>query len=330
MFRVLPPRAGTQLRGPSGPKNLARENSPRIFGRLIIYTETAVAVRELTMSPLDINQSDKGDAPRIAVKAFESPGNSFVGGVTDSKAITTELGQDGWLLSTFYFPVDSCIWKIGCDWTAVNNKNNDDNFGSDTPRTVGGIHQIGISLFSTRDLPWNGSDGMTPMTPSQKMSRAPDSQDDMVWAADAIVGLSTEEIALRSAGYYNKAVRQILYFSTMATGTNKSKSIDFTKLSRHKKGRRKARAFDVSAGEKLVFWSRNVTGVNDGSLALNTQATVTPRVSFFPKQNIIQNITYRDESQQRWGTTKAVTLNTDEGDGVTQLYTIATADEEKN
>lgn len=280
------------------------------------------------MSPLDINQSDKGEAPRIAVKAFESPGNSFVGGVTDSKAITTELAQDGWLLSTFFFPVDSCIWDIGCDWTAVNNKNNDDNFGQDTPRTVGGIHQIGISLFSTRDMPWNGENGMTPMTPSQKMSRDPDGEE-MNWSVDVLgTGLETEEIALRSAGYYNKAVRQILYFSTMATGTNKSKQIDFTKLKRGKKGRRK-RAFDVSAGEKLVFWTRNVTGVNDSDLSLNTQATVTPRVKFFPKENIIQNFTYRDESQQRWGTTKAVTLATDEGDGVTQLFTIATADEEK-
>lgn len=299
-----------------------------LAGRAVNFLyRDAISVRELTMSPLDINQSDKGDAPRIAVKAFESPGNSFVGGVTDSKAITTELAQDGWLLSTFFFPVDSCIWDIGCDWTAVNNKNNDDNFGADTPRTVGGIHQVGISLFSTRDLPWNGSDGMTPMTPSQKMSRGPDGSD-MEWSADVIVGLGTEEIALRSAGYYNKAVRQILYFSTMATGTNKTKHIDFTKLKRGKKGRRK-RAFDVSAGEKLVFWTRNVTGVNDSDLSLNTQATVTPRVRFFPKENIIQNYTYRDESQQRWGTTKAVTLATDEGDGVTQLFTIATADEEK-
>ena len=279
------------------------------------------------MSPLDINQSDKGEAPRIAVKAFESPGNSFVGGVTDSKGITKTLDQDGWLMSTFYFPVDSCIWDISCDYTAVTNT---DNFGAQLlpPRTMGGIHQVGISLFSTRDLPWNGSDGMTPMTPSQKMSRGPDGSD-MEWSADVIVGLGTEELALRSAGYYNKAVRQILYFSTMATGTNKTKTIDFTKLKRHGKKGRKKRAFDVSAGEKLVFWTRNVTGVNDGDYQLKTQATVTPRVRFFPKENIIQNFTYRDESQQRWGTTKAVTLNTDEGDGVTQLFTIATADGEK-
>ena len=283
------------------------------------------------MSPLDINQSDKGN-DRIAVKAFETPGNSFAKGIY-GQPLTASLDYDEWLLSVFYFPVDSCIWDIGCSWSCQTSRENiyeETVANTVVPSANQGVNQIGISLFSERDLPWNGSDGMTPMTPGKKMARDPEGGD-MDWSADVIAGLGTAEVALRTRGYYNKAGRQLLYFDMMSSGTNKKHSIDFTKLSKKGKGKkRRHRAFDVSAGQKLVFWSRNVTGVGDSGQRFWTAQQMVPRVRFFPKTNIIQNYTYRDDSHDRWGATKAVTLKTEEGDGVYQLWSTYTADSTKD
>lgn len=285
------------------------------------------------MSPLDINQSDKGNTERIAIKAFETPGNKFLGGVTDYVQ-TKSMEYGNWEFISFYFPVDSCIWDIGCTWSHQVNRNNDHYahdlvLGARTqqPTNAEAWHQIGISMFSTRDKPWDGSKGMTPMTPRTKMSRQPDGTD-MEWSADVIVGVGTEEIALRNRGYYNKAARQLLYFNQVSTGTNVSKTIDFSKKGKGRKGKR--RAFDVEAGTKLVFWTRNTTGANDDEYEIETSAQITPRVKFFPKQNIIQNFKYQDESEQRWDEPMVKNLQTEDGDGVNELFTHHSADEQKS
>lgn len=284
------------------------------------------------MSPLDINQSDKGN-DRIAVKAFEVPGNKFSKGIY-GQSLTDYLQYDGWLMSTFYFPVDCAVWSIGAEFGAVANKDNRKiEVGEYMTAAVQGVHQIGISMFSSRDLPWNGTAGMTPMTQAQKMARDPDGNE-MKWAsygADAS-GPALDfdvEVATRTRGYFNKAARQLLYSGYQVTGTNKSKNIDFTKNVKKGKKTRK-RAFDVSAGTKLVFWSRNVSGSGNESREVETSAYIIPRVQFFPKENVIQNYTYRDESHDRWGATMAVTLDTEEGDGVYALWRTQTADEVKN
>ncbi len=280
------------------------------------------------MSPLDINQSDKGEAKRIAISAFEFPGNRYAKGQLD-ECHTKIMGYDDWLINTFFFPVDACIWDVGATWTSVLNRNNQ--FEEIVPNTIPGpamegVCQIGISLFSNRDYPWDNARGMTPMTPKSKMARQPDGSA-MEWSADIPVGLGVEELALRSKGYYNKAARQLIYFDTMSTGTNKSKTIDFSKRGKGKKRSKKGkkRAFDVSAGEKLVFWSRNVTGTGDGGLELFTENTITPRVRWFPKENVVQNFRYEDMSEQRWGAQYFKNLRTDAGDGVNELFTTSVA-----
>lgn len=277
------------------------------------------------MSPLDINQSDKGQTERIAIKAFSTPGNHFVGGQIDSVS-TKSMEYDNWLLDSFFFPVDSCIWNVGCTWSQQVNKQNS-GYPQDATNAEG-YHMIGISLFSPRDLPWDGSNGMTPLTPNQKTSRQVDGTD-IEWAADVIVGLGLEELALRNRGYYNKAARQLLYFNQVSTGTNATKQLDFTKSSRKRGKRSRKRAFEIEAGSKLVFWSRNMTGADDGDLELKTAAQITPRIRWFPKQNVIQNFNYVDESYQMWGANMNKNLLTEQGDGVNELFTTHTADEVK-
>lgn len=283
------------------------------------------------MSPLDLNQSDKGNTERIAIKAFESPGNHFVGGQIDSVS-TGDMEYDDWLMDSFFFPVDSCIWDIGCTWTQQVNRNNDNDdtlpVGSRTkqPTNAEGYHMIGISLFSPRDKPWDGANGMTPLTPKQKTSRNPDGSL-IDWSADVIAGLGTAELPLRNRGYYNKAARQLLYFSQVSTGESRSKQLDFTKVSKKRgKKRGRKRAFEIAAGSKLVFWSRNMSGSGTEEFELKTSAQITPRVRWFPKQNVIQNFNYVDESYQMWGANQNKQLYTDQGDGVNELFTTHTAD----
>lgn len=275
------------------------------------------------MSPLDINQSDKGTEERIAIKAFETPGNKFAGGHMDFLA-SKQMVYDEWEMISFYFPVDSCIWDVGCTWSHQVNRNNDHSniavvldSRTEQPTNAEAYHQIGISMFSNRDLPWDGANGMTPMTPRTKMSRNPEG-DDMDWSGEAIAGVGFAEIALRNRGYYNKAARQLLYFNQVSTGTNISKTIDFSKKGKGRKG--KKRAFDVEAGTKLVFWTRNTTGANDDEFEIETSAQITPRIRWFPKQNVIQNFRYVDASNQRWGAEYLVNLKTDQGDGVNELF----------
>lgn len=279
------------------------------------------------MSPLDINQSDKGTEDRIAVKAFETPGNQFAGGQVDTVS-TRQLAYKEWLFDSFFFPVESCIWDIGCTFAQQTNRNNDNEATVVVPGTsrtkqptnAEGYHMIGISMFSPRDKPYDGASGMTPMTPKQKMVRAPDGGD-MEWSGDLFIG--GEEVALRQRGYYNKAARQLLYCNQVSTGSTISKSIDF---SRKGKGRKsKKRAFDVPAGTKLVFWTRNMTGADDDNYEIMTSATITPRIRWFPKQNVLQNIRYEDQSSQRWGSNMVKNMLTDQGDGVNELFTTHTA-----
>ena len=286
------------------------------------------------MSPLDINQSDKGTEDRIVVKAFETPGNSIAGGIYDT-VNTKNMTYDNWLFSSFYFPVDSCIWDVGCTWTQQVNTNNDNDdtippgARSKQPTNAEGHHMIGISLLSPRDKPYDGSTGMTPMTPNQKMKKDPTGAT-MKWSADGLSGVTPVELALRQRGYLNKAARQLLYCSQASTGQRVSKNIDFTKHG--KKGRKngRKRAFDVPAGSKLVFWTRNMTGADDGTYLIRTSATITPRIRFFPKQNIIQNFRYEDEAGQRWTSNMRKNMLTDEGDGVQELFTTHTASEVKD
>lgn len=285
------------------------------------------------MSPLDVNQSDKGNTERIAIKAFSSPGNQFIGGQVDSVS-TKSMSYDNWLFDSFFFPVDSCIWDIGCTWSHQVNRDNDHSdlvpsaARTKQPLNAEGDHMIGISLFSPRDLPYNGADGMTPLTPKQKTSRQADGSD-IEWVADVIVGVGTEEIALRNRGYYNKAARQLLYFNQVSTGTNVSKQLDFTKSSKKRGKRSRKRAFEIEAGSKLVFWSRNMTGADDDDLEIKTAAQITPRIRWFPKQNVIQNFNYVDQSYQMWGANMNKELITEQGDGVNELFTTHTADEVK-
>ena len=276
------------------------------------------------MSPLDVNQSDKGNTERIVVKAFETPGNSFAGGIIDTVS-TKDQKYDYYLMDSFFFPVDSCIWDIGCTWSSQVNKENN-GYPQDATNAEG-WQQIGISMFSTRDKLWDGVDGMTPMTAKQKMARDP-TGGTMDWSITPIpLG---PEIALRNRGYLNKAVRQLLYFNQVSSGHTHSKTINMTKLSKHGKRKRATkRAFDVDAGTKLVFWSRNIIGGGEEDFELNLSAQITPRIKFFPKQNIIQNFEYEDQAQQRWGSNTRKTLLTDQGDGVQELWTTETADSPK-
>ena len=289
------------------------------------------------MSPLDINQSDKGTEERIAIKAFETPGNRFAGGQY-GKTSHRHMDFGEWLMHSFYFPVDSCIWDVGCTWSSqVNRSDANDHYAHDLvlgartqqPTNAEGYGEIGISMFSTRDKPWDGSHGMTPMTPEDKMARQPDGTT-MEWAADIPVGLGLEEIALRNRGYINKAARQLLYYNQVSTGTNVSKTIDFSKKGKGRKRSSKKRAFDVPAGTKLVFWYSNLTGAGEDGQELNTSCTITPRIKWFPKTNVIQNFKYMDESEQRWGEPTHKTLQTDEGDGCAELFTSQWADSYKD
>lgn len=297
-----------------------------IFGVLNLKTPDGILTGvEIKMSPLDINQTDKGTTERIAIKAFETPGNRFAGGQMDYLT-TKQMVYDEWEMISFYFPVDSCIWDVGCTWSHQVTRNNDHSdiqlvldSRTQQPTNAEAVHQIGISMFSNRDKPWDGSNGCTPMTPKGKMSRQPDGSD-MEWTADVIVGLGTEEIALRNRGYYNKAARQILYFNQVSTGTNVSKTIDFSKKTG--KGRRsKKKAFDVDAGTKLLFWTRNTAGSNDSNFVIETAAQITPRIRWFPKKNVIQNFKYQDQSEQRWGAAMVKNLRSDDGDGCNELFT---------
>ena len=284
------------------------------------------------MSPLDVNQSDKGNTERIAIKAFSSPGNRYIGGQIDSVS-TKSMSMDNWLFDSFFFPVDSCIWDVGCTWSHQVNRDNDHSTTLATTRTkqptnAEAFHMIGISLFSPRDLPYDGANGMTPLTPKQKTSRMPDGSD-IEWSADAFSGLTPVEIPLRNRGYYNKAARQLLYFNQVSTGTNVSKQLDFTRSNKKRGKRSRKRAFEIEAGSKLVFWSRNMTGAEDDDLEIKTAAQITPRIRWFPKQNVIQNFNYVDESYQMWGANMNKNLLTDQGDGVNELFTTHTADEVK-
>jgi len=296
------------------------------------------------MSPLDINQSDKA-VKQIAVKAFEVPGNQYAKGIYNNSK-TKALGYDDWLMSVFYFPVDCSIWSLGAQFNAQVNRS-DANSHYEThyevlnpgehivvsqPTNAEGMVEYGISLFSERDLPWTGTPadpdtgavGMTPMTPATKVQRL-DKDTPMVWSGfasdteDSTANMDVE-VATVPRGWTNKASRQLLHFGMHNAPGSKTINFDMTKKVRRRGKKSQKRAFDVSAGQKLVFWIRNVTGVGDTDRELKVSAGIAARVQFFPKEDIIQNYTYRDQASQRWASSTAMKLDLTDGDGVNDLW----------
>lgn len=273
------------------------------------------------MSPLDINQSEKA-IRKLVTPAGKQHGGNAAQPLTCSTAFTDNLEPSEFLLQAYYIPVDGYLRDISCSYEAHVNLNNDHSDSSiannrtKPPTNAGCTANVGISLISTRDAVWNGTAGMTPMLPAQKMSR--DSQGNaMIWSGDlAISALPPTllyEVPTQSRGYLEKASRQSLFFDNMTEGKT-SKTLHMDKINW---GRRKGKkdGFNVKAGEKICFWMRNITGTSDNDLKVNIQASMVPKVRYFPLEDIIQDYTYRDEAHQRWGTTTATTYSMEDGDG---------------
>lgn len=275
---------------------------------------------------LDINQSEKA-VKRIIATAGDQPGNRFVPGITQSSWNTKALEQEQYLYGSFFFPVDSYIWNAGAEFTSsVGMKQIESDY-----EAANGLVQYGIQFFSSRDKLYDDGTGKgrTPYLPATKETKD-SSGNDMEWDAYAsptpgvpiapVVNTGTQ-LPTHGIGWLNKPARMQLAFGTMSTGNpGKKVNINFTK--KVGKGRKsKKRGFDVSAGTKLVFWMRNISGGSDSESEVKINAAITPRIAFVPKQDIVQEVTYEDQARARWNDVTAIRARTANGQGIQTFWT---------
>lgn len=310
-------RAGTKLRG---------------FFQINIYSPFPILV--LIHMGLDINEKEKGALPRLVVKAHSNAGNSFAGGIMESSMHTKSLEPENFMTMGFYFPVDCVIWDAGINVSACVNRDNDN---SDTslvltsrttqPTNAEGIVRVGMQFFSPRDKLYGSVDpgddkGTTPFFPNTYAKK-----DDLGLNIDwSINDGDPEEVPLHSSpGWLNKAARMTLLYATQTTsGGSRNYKVNFTR-----KVRGKSKGFSVDAGTMLVYYVYNHTGGADSDLQMNLQVEAVPRINFFPKKDIIQNLMYVNRSKQRWEANHEVQLQTDEGQGVNRLFTAVRVSEAK-
>lgn len=277
---------------------------------------------------LDINEKEKGALPRLVVKANHNAGNQFAGGIMDSSMHTKSLDAKEFLTMGFYFPVDCVIWDAGLQVSAAVNCDNDNsdvmtilNSRTKQPTNAEGIVRVGMQFYSPRDKLYGSVDpaddkGTTPFFPNT-IAKKDDLGMDIDWA---INDGGPEEVPLHSSpGWLNKAARMTLCYATQTTSSgSRNYKVNFTR-----KVRGKSKGFSVDAGTMLVYYVYNHTGADDGDLQLKLQVEAVPRINFFPKKDIIQNLMYANRAEQRWGADHQVQLQTDLGQGVNRLFTAA-------
>ena len=281
---------------------------------------------------LDINETQK-DNNRIALSRNKIAGSKLAGGIYDPAVCTSQLADDSWLTTGFYFPVDSVVYSAGMQVTAVVNTNND---RSDTalvlvsrtkqPTNSEGIVQVGMQFFSPRDKLYGSIDaaddkGTTPYLPGQD-AKVDNKGDAIDWSIND--GASTEVSLHGTPGWLNKAERMQIMFGTQVAPSTRTHNVDFTKVK--SRGRKRSqKGFKVEAGTTLVYFVRNITGCGNEDRELNLTAHIVPRVLFFPMKDIVQNLEYNNRSEARWGANHKVELATASGHGVNRLWIAARA-----